>query len=253
MEFLTAPDIGPLMFAGLAAASFATAFIGVFTGTAGGLILLAIMATVMPPAALIPVHTVVQLGSGVSRTLIMWRWVMRATLLPFMLGAALGAFIGAQAFVSMPQSATLGILAVFILVVTWLPKLGRMGAQNSRFAMVGFGATFLGVFVSATGTLVAPFVASAAADRRNQVATMGALMISVHVLKLVAFTFIGFSIWPYSLLMGAMIATGAAGNWLGEIALNYTSEQRFRMIFQIVLTILALRLLWRALADSGWF
>jgi uncharacterized membrane protein YfcA len=253
MEFLTAPDIGPLMFAGLAAASFATAFIGVFTGTAGGLILLAIMATVMPPAALIPVHTVVQLGSGVSRTLIMWRWVMRATLLPFMVGAALGAFIGAQAFVSMPQSATLGILAVFILVVTWLPKLGRMGAQNSRFAMVGFGATFLGVFVSATGTLVAPFVASAAADRRNQVATMGALMISVHVLKLVAFTFIGFSIWPYSLLMGAMIATGAAGNWLGEIALNYTSEQRFRMIFQIVLTILALRLLWRALADSGWF
>jgi uncharacterized membrane protein YfcA len=253
MDFLVAPDIGPLMFAGLAAASFATAFIGVFTGTAGGLILLAIMATVMPPAALIPVHTVVQLGSGVSRTLIMWRWVMRATLLPFMVGAALGAFIGAQAFVSMPQSATLGILAVFILVVTWLPKLGRMGAQNSRFAMVGFGATFLGVFVSATGTLVAPFVASAAADRRNQVATMGALMISVHVLKLVAFTFIGFSIWPYSLLMGAMIATGAAGNWLGEIALNYTSEQRFRMIFQIVLTILALRLLWRALADSGWF
>jgi len=253
MDFLVAPDIGPLMFAGLAAASFTTAFIGVFTGTAGGLILLAIMATVMPPAVLIPVHTVVQLGSGVSRTLIMWRWVVKATMLPFMLGAALGAFVGAQAFVSMPQSATLGILAVFILVVTWLPKLGRMGAQNSRFAMVGFGATFLGVFVSATGTLVAPFVASAANDRRNQVATMGALMISVHVLKLIAFTFIGFSIWPYSLLMGAMIATGAAGNWVGEIALNYTTEQRFRMIFQVVLTILALRLLWRALADSGWF
>ena len=253
MEVFFAPDIGPLMFAGLTLASFATAFIGVFTGTAGGLILLAIMATVMPPTVLIPVHTFVQLGSGVSRTLIMWRWVMRATLPPFMLGAALGAFAGAQAFVSMPQSATLGILAVFILIVTWLPKLGRLGAQNKRFAMVGFGATFLGVFVSATGTLVAPFVASAANDRRNQVATMGALMISVHVLKLVAFSFIGFSVWPYAVLIGAMIATGAAGNWIGEIALNYTTEQRFKMIFQIVLTILALRLLWRALADAGWF
>jgi uncharacterized membrane protein YfcA len=236
MEFFSAPDIGPLMFAGFALASFATAFIGVFTGTAGGLILLAIMATVMPPTVLIPVHTFVQLGSGVSRTLIMWRRVMRATLLPLM-----------------PQSATLGILAVFILIVTWLPKLGRLGAQNKRFAMVGFGATFLGVFVSATGTLVAPFVASAANDRRDQVATMGALMISVHVLKLVAFSFIGFSVWPYAVLIGAMIATGAAGNWIGEIALNYTTEQRFRMIFQIVLTILALRLLWRALADAGWF
>ncbi len=112
-------------------ASFATAFIGVFTGTAGGLILLALMAMVMPPAALVPVHTVVQLGAGVTRTMIMWRWVMRATLLPFIIGAAIGAGLGAKAFVSMPTSATMGILGIFILIVTWLPKLGRMGAQSS--------------------------------------------------------------------------------------------------------------------------
>jgi uncharacterized membrane protein YfcA len=53
--------------------------------------------------------------------------------------------------------------------------------------------------------------------------------------------------------MAAMIATGAVGNWLGEMALNRTSEQRFRLIFQVGLTILALRLLWRALAEAGWF
>ena len=76
MHFLGTPDIGPLMFAGLTLASFATAFIGVFTGTAGGLILLAMMAVVMPPSVVIPVHTVVQLGSGVTRTMIMWRYVM---------------------------------------------------------------------------------------------------------------------------------------------------------------------------------
>ena len=46
------------------------AFIVVLTGTAGGLIPLAIMAVVMPPASVIPVHTVVQLGSGVTRTMI---------------------------------------------------------------------------------------------------------------------------------------------------------------------------------------
>jgi hypothetical protein len=71
MDFLAIPDGGPMLFLGLTVASFATAFIGVFTGTAGGLILLAVMAMVMPPAALIPVHTVVQLGSGVTRTMIM--------------------------------------------------------------------------------------------------------------------------------------------------------------------------------------
>jgi uncharacterized membrane protein YfcA len=253
MELFSAPDVSPLMFAGLAAASLFTAFIGVFTGTAGGLILLAIMATVMPPAVVIPVHTVVQLGSGVTRTLLMWRWVMRQTLAPFVLGASAGALVGAKAFVALPTSALMGILAVFILIVTWLPKLGRMGAERSRFAAVGFGATFLGVFVSATGTLVAPFVASAAADRRNHAATLGALMTFVHILKLLAFAAIGFSIWPYAMLMAAMISTGALGNWLGEMALNRTSEQRFRLIFQAGLTILALRLLWRALEDAGVF
>lgn len=253
MDFFTTPDMSWLLFAGLTAASFFTAFIGVFTGTAGGLILLALMASVMPPAVVIPVHTVVQLGSGMSRTILMWRWVMKPTLLPFAAGAVAGALLGAKVFVSLPTSALMGILSIFILIVTWLPKLGRLGAQSGRFAMVGFGATFLGVFVSATGTLVAPFVASAAADRRNHAATVGALMMMVHILKLLAFAFIGFSIWPYALLMTAMIATGAVGNWVGEVALNYTSEQRFRIIFQVGLTILALRLLWKAVAEAaGW-
>ena len=251
-EFLGVPDTGLLLFVGLTFASFATAFIGVFTGTAGGLILLATMAMVMPPAALIPVHTVVQLGSGVTRTMIMWRWVMRATLVPFIIGAALGAAVGAKAFVSMPTSATMGILGVFILIVTWLPKLGRMGGQSSRFALVGFVATFIGVFVSATGTLVAPFVASAAPDRRNHAATLGALMSFVHILKMVAFAFLGFAISAYIPLMAAMILTGAAGNWVGEVALEKVSEQRFRLILQVGLTVLALKLLWDAFKEAGW-
>ena len=40
-----------------------TAFLGVSTGAAGGLLLLGIMATVLPPLVLIPIHTVVQLGA----------------------------------------------------------------------------------------------------------------------------------------------------------------------------------------------
>jgi uncharacterized protein len=71
MDFLFPVDIGPALFLGLTLASLVTAFIAVFTGTAGGLILLAVMALVLPPAILILVHTVVQLGSGVTRTVIM--------------------------------------------------------------------------------------------------------------------------------------------------------------------------------------
>jgi len=252
MDFLGTPDVGPLLFAGLTAASFVTAFIGVYTGAAGGVILLALMALAMSPAALIPVHTVVMLGAGITRTMIMWRYVMRATVLPFVIGCAIGAAVGAKAFVSLPTSLLLGILGAFILLVTWMPKLGRIGAERGRFLLLGFGATFLGMFVSATGTLIAPFVASAAPDRRNHAATLGALMLFSHLAKLAAFGFIGVAIGSFLPLMAAMIVAGAAGNWLGEIALMRTSEQRFRLIFQLVLTALALRLLWSAAAGAGW-
>ena len=252
MDFLGTPDVGPLLFAGLTLASLVTAFIGVYTGAAGGVILLAIMALTMSPAALIPVHTVVMLGAGVTRTIIMWRHVMRSTVPPFVIGAVIGAATGAKVFVSLPTSTLLGILGAFILVVTWLPRLGRIGAERGRFLFLGFGVTFLGMFVSATGTLLAPFVASAAPERRNHAATLGILMLFSHLSKLAAFGFIGVAIGSFAPLMAAMIVAGAVGNWLGEIALYRTSEQRFRLIFQIVLTVLALRLLWSAAAGAGW-
>jgi uncharacterized membrane protein YfcA len=253
MDFLFTPDVGPWMFAGLSAASFVSAFIAVYTGAAGGVLLLAIMAIAMPPAVVIPVHTVVMLGTGIARTVTMWRHVMHGTLVPFTLGAAVGAALGVKVFVALPITSLQAILGAFILLVTWMPSLGRIGAERGRFAFLGFGATFLGVFVSATGTLLAPFIAAAAPNRYNHSASMGALMAIAHIAKLVAFGFIGFAIGSFVPLMAAMIVAGALGNWLGERALDRVSEQRFRLVLQLVLTALGLRLLWTAVPAWPWF
>ena len=67
-DFLFTPDVGPLLFAGLSAASLVASFIAVYAGAAGGVLLLGLMAVVLPPAVVIPVHTVVMLGSGIART-----------------------------------------------------------------------------------------------------------------------------------------------------------------------------------------
>ena len=80
---------------------------------------------------------------------------------------------------------------------------------------------------------------------------MGALMMIAHLAKIVAFGFIGFAIGRYVPLMVAMIATGAVGNWIGEVALLRTSEQRFRLVLQLALTMLGLRLLWGAARRPG--
>jgi uncharacterized membrane protein YfcA len=225
--------------------------LGVVTGSAGGLLLLTLLSLVFPPTVLIPVHTVVQMGAGASRVVIMWSYVMRWAILPFLIGAVLGAALGAQVFINLSNAALQGILGSFIIVMTWMPGLTRMGGDRNRFAVIGFGATFIGMFVSATGTLIAPFVAGASPDRRNHAATFAALMTIVHLCKLVAFGLLGVALHAYLPLMLAMIASAALGNWIGSRVLSRMPEKGFRVTFQIVVTVLALRLLWRAARDGG--
>lgn len=249
--FLGMPGVDGWLFLGLSAASFVTTFLSVALALGGGLMLLAILAMFFPPAILIPIHTMVQLGVGTGRVLLMWRYILGPTVLPFTLGAALGAAAGAQVFIALPSALLYGFLSVFILTVTWLPNLGRFGSERGRFALLGLGATFLGVFVSATGTLVSPFVAAASPDRRNHSATLAALMTIVHIMKIIVFGALGVGIGAYLPLVGAMVATAFLGSWVGRAALNFMTEGWYRLAFKIVMTGLSLRLMWVGLRDAG--
>jgi uncharacterized membrane protein YfcA len=249
--FLGTPDTSVWLFSGLMAASFLTSYFSIVAGTAGGLMLLVVMASFYPPGVLIPMHTIVQLGAGISRALAMWQWVLKQTLLPFAIGCAAGAALGGYVFVSLPTGILMGGLGLFVLLITWAPQLGRVGQEQGRFALLGFGVTVLGVFVSATGTIVGPFVASASPDRRNHVATMSTLMAITHIAKMAAFLWIGFALGAYVPLIAAMIASGVAGNWLGERHLNRLREDWFRLGFKIIMSALALRLLWMGLRELG--
>ena len=241
------------MFAGLAVASLLTTILGTLAGTGGGLVLLATMAMVFPPAILVPVHTVVQLAVGTSRALIMWRYIMWDTVWPFLIGGAVGASAGAQIFVTLPTGILQGAIGTFILVLVWLPRFTGLGSITRRFAVLGFAATFLGMFVSATGTLVAPFVAGATPDRRNHAATLSILMAAVHTMKLIAFGLLGVAVAGYVPLMAAMIVMAVVGNWVGAHLLHHMPERLFRIVFQLLVTALAVRLLWVGARGAGLF
>ncbi|TDI66068.1 MAG: sulfite exporter TauE/SafE family protein [Alphaproteobacteria bacterium] len=251
--FLGMAGVDGWLLLGLSAASFVTTFLSVALAMGGGLMLLAILAMFFPPAVLIPIHTLVQLGVGAGRIFLMWRYILWNTLLPFTMGAALGAFAGAQIFITLPAALLYGGLSVFIVTVTWLPALGRFGPERGRFALLGLGATFLGMFVSATGTLVSPFVAAASPDRRNHSATLAVLMTVVHIMKIAAFGALGVGIGAYLPLVAAMIATAAAGSWLGRAVLNRMEESWYRIAFKVVMTVLSVRLMWVALGEAGVF
>lgn len=248
-QFLGMAGVDFWIFVGLAVTALLTNFISAVSGTAGGLILLAVMAFIFPPVLLIPVHTVVQLGAAASMVASRWRYLMRETVLPFTLGTIVGAAVGGQIFISLPESTLQMVLGVSILLLAWIPQIARFGPKRGRFVLVGFVTTFLGVFISATGSLLATFTAAVAPDRRNHIATVGALMTIVHIAKLTAFGILGVGFGSYAPLMAAMIATSIAGAWLGKMVLDRIPERAFRIAFQVILTVLALRLIWIAAGD----
>ncbi len=252
-SFLGVPGVDLYVFSGLSVAAFFTAFVGAVTGTLGGLLLLGIMALVFPPVVLIPVHTVVQLGGSISRVILMWKWVMRGTLLPFFVGAVIGAAVGAQVYVVLSNAWLQIVIGGFIILFTWMPKFASVGADRYRFSAAGFVTTFVGMFVSATGTMLSPIVASSAPDRRNHVATFTSMMTLVHTTKLVAFFALGVAIADYTALMVAMIAMAACGNFCGKKVLDRLPESGFWIVFKVILTVLGIRLLWTGVRDGGYF
>ncbi len=249
--FLGVPDVDALVFGGLVLSAFFTSFLGAVTGTLGGLLLLGIMALVFPPAVLVPVHTVIQLGASCSRAILMRKWVMRGTLPPFLIGSVVGATAGAQVFVVLTSSWLQIVIGGFIILFVWMPKFASFGADRYRFAAAGFICTFVGMFVSATGTMLSPIVAGSAPDRRNHVATFTTMMIMVHTAKLVAFFALGVAVADYTALMAAMIMMAACGNWVGARTLDRIPESSFWIVFKVILTGLALRLLWAGARDAG--
>ena len=84
-------------------------------GIGGGLILLAVMAMLMPPAALIPVHGIVQIGSNFGRMLVLIRHVDWSLMPGFILGATVGAGIGGSVAVNIPESAVLIGVGFFVI------------------------------------------------------------------------------------------------------------------------------------------
>jgi uncharacterized membrane protein YfcA len=245
-QFLGVPEVSAWLFVGLAAASFLTNFVGIAIGAPGGLLMLGTLAMFFPPAVVIILHTLVQLGAVAGRVVLMHSFVVRETLPPFTLGSVIGAAVGAQIFITLPAGVLQGIIALFILFAVWCPSIGQLGATGGRFGLLGFAATFLGVFVSATGTLLAPFIASASPDRRNYVATFSALMGIVHTCKLVAFGALGIAMGAYLPLVAAMIATAFVANWAGRKVLDRVPERAFRILLKILLSLMALRLIWFA-------
>lgn len=233
--------LGWIVAGGLVAASFATSFITAAFGIGGGGVLLAILASLVPPAALIPVHGLVQLGSNAGRAAIMFRDCDRGVLLPFIAGSLIGVALGGSVVVQLPPDILRIGVGLFILwsVLATPPAFMRRSA-----AIAGGFSSFLTMFFGGTGPFVAAYVKTMGFARMTHVATHALLMTVQHLLKTVAFGFLGFAFGQWLPLIAAMIASGFLGTVAGKHVLARIDEKRFKLVLNAILILLALRLIW---------
>jgi uncharacterized membrane protein YfcA len=242
------PDAISVATAGfLVVASIFTSAVTAAFGVGGGIMMLVLMGLFMPVAALIPVHGVVQLGSNAGRAFHMRKSTVPSMILPFAAGGIIGALAGGSVVTDLPEALLKTILAIFIVVLTWV-KLPSLPAAKSPavFAIGGVISTALTMFIGATGPLVAALMAKAFDTRQQVVANSAVAMAIQHVLKVVVFGVLGFNLAPWLPLALAMIASGYLGTMIGARLLENMDEARFRFWFRIVVTVLAAELLRRA-------
>jgi len=196
----------------LTLASAFTAFFTACFGIGGGVMLLGVMAQVVPPQVIIPLHGVVQLGSNLGRALLGWQHIQWRIIRVFLPGALVGAALGSLVLVAIPPTVMYLTIALFILYSCWGPKIPRVVLGTMGMLIASGITTFISLFVGATGPLVAAFIKQLEIDRFRTVATFASI-----------------------------------GTWLGFKMLTRVTDKHFNLAFDLILTLLAIRLLWQAM------
>lgn len=230
---------------GLAALS--TSILSAIAGLGGGVILLVVIAQFVAPTIAIPIQGSIQLASNSSRAAFLrrdvaWSPVGWSSIL--LLPASL---LGVAVATSLPDDTIRIVLAVFVLVLAWQPGLLRWRGESGlpRPALVGVGGLsgFVNTTVGASGPITSPFFKAVTATHVAFVATAAVTQVLAHTAKLIAFTADGWNIGDHLGVIGVGIVGVVIGSRIGTRLVGRISEDRLGMIFRVVLTALAIRLI----------
>ena len=241
------PELSRWDFISLCLVSFFTSLVSATFGLGGGAMLVAIIASLLNPVAIIPIHAVIQMNSNLFRAILLWPHIKFIWMLPFVIGSIVGVSVGGQIVLTIPKYLLQGVIGLFILYSLWGPSIKVIKSSWMSFIGIGVVSSFATMFVGGTGLLVAPFVKATTEERRMTVATHAAFMSCQHGVKILTFGFLGFTFSPYLTLMVIMILLGIIGTWGGKRILTSMSEKVFRLAFNTVLTLLATRLIYQSL------
>jgi uncharacterized membrane protein YfcA len=222
-----------------------TAVLSGVVGMGGGMVLLAVMTSLMPASIVVPIHGVVQLGSNSTRTLVFLghvNWRIFRYYAPFM---AIGVVLATQVWSGDKLSSFKPFIGVFILVFL-LSRRYKPRWRNPPmlvYPLLGVCTGFLAMFVGATGPFVAPFFLRDDLDKEGVIATKAVCQSAGHVMKIPAFIALGFDYGTHKWLLLGLLVMVILGTLVGKKLLSYLEQETFIRIFITVLLLLAGRLL----------
>lgn len=229
--------------AGLAA--FVTSMLSGVLGMAGGVTLVGIFSLFLAPAAVIPVHGVVQLVANATRTVAFLkdvRWSIFAWFSPpLIFGAVAGGWVRGEVGHDWFRPAIGAFVLAFLLWRRLMPRFAQPPLWI--YAPVGFAVGFLGLFVGATGPLIAPFFLRDDLAPKEVVATQAVCQAWGHLLKVPAFLALGFDYGAHLDLLVACCLAAVVGTYAGRAVVGRISKRAFTLLFEGVLLILGAHLL----------
>ena len=218
-----------------------TALLTAVAGLGGGMLLLALMAQMLAPALLIPLHGIAQFFANANRGIIHRKKLEWSYLTPFVLGSVVGAFAFVPVIVFVNPAVGAMAVGLFILVVTWFPA--WLNVSRLHPILSGGLTSGLGVLFGATGPLAMSAHPKANWSKEQIVGNHGAAMAFQHGVKVIAYLVAGVQLHQYIPHVIVLFAGAWVGTFIGTHLLRKISDARFKTMLKWVLTVLGLRLL----------
>ena len=226
--------------------SFFTAMITSLAGAGGGTILLAYMLQFINPLVAIPIHGTVQLTSNIARVFLFRKYLVWKLIIPFCMFLPFGVYLGLTIFQNLDSQKIKFLIGAFIIstiVFQNLKKNKKVRIPKTFYYILGFFTGVMNMLVGVIAPILAIIIRNNLTKKEEIVGTLGFFGFTGNLIKIFGFMFIGFEFYEYLTLILLMIPSTILGSRVGQILLFKIDEKTFKVIFDAILFLLALRLL----------
>lgn len=227
------------------AIALSTSTIAAVFGFAGGMILIAALTNLLPAAAVIPVHSAVQLISNSSLAIFGRKFIHWPFVRAHLIGATIGIAVSFLFLRKLDLAMTPVIIGSYILLSIWSKRFIAMMGKIESFYLLGAIQAGLSLLVGATGALQMPALLRNLSNHHRVVSTVAVLVTTDHLLKFIVFYAIGFSFINYAPAILCMSISAIAGSYAGTKLRNYIDLTKYQWCIKILLSILAIIAIFR--------